>query len=355
MRYLAGTLGMLVSLALSADLASAQIGRATGSRSSAARGSATGSGARTGAATGIGARTGASARGGARISPAPRMQGSDIARGRTSVADRVRSVPVRRPRSGSIGGRLITSTGGGGTMVRVGQDPIGGRTAVRREDPRAGRATGSMNQAGIGDVRAGGGRIIGGGSGVIRGSSGGVIQGSATGTRRYDGTGWGVRSGPYYGNVSYGRHVVFDPGYRTRFHGCPVSFVFGHHGLTCFHSFVGARLILPVPLFFFYPLSVVHIHSGTSYSSSRVVSSGYPVETESPGCAVVTVVLPGNDGYWKTLRLPVENAYTRDDLRRLISDRMRAGVAFTLQDVDGVRLEIPAGLQIHEVLVEPCR
>jgi hypothetical protein len=277
-----------------------------------------------------------------------------------------------------IGGRTM-SIGGGGTTIRAGDGRPDGRTAVRREESRigggapggsgrargvvivpggssasrAGRASGSVaptrgsggiRPAGIADVR-------GGGDGVLRGSADGVTFG---GGRRYD-SGWGVRSGPYYGNVGYGRHVVIDPWYQKRIRSCPVTFVFGHHGLTCFHAFTGARFILPLPLFFLYPIGVVHIQSTSGYGASTVVQSGYPVETETPGCAIVTVVLPGNDGYWKTLRLPVENAYTRDQLRRLLSDRMRAGLAFAVVDADGVRLDVPAGLQISEVLVEPCR
>lgn len=377
MRYLAGTLSIL-ALVVAPEFAHAQArtGRATGTAS----GSTAGTTRSTGSSV-----AGAASRAGGRVATTSRGRAADVIRGRTDAVERARSAPASGARTGSIGGVPVGgrtySIGGGGTTVRVGDSRPSGRTAVRREDSRiggggstpggsgrgsgviivpgstsgsrAGRASGSVAQTrGSGGVRPSGiGDVRRGDDAVVRGSADGVILG---GGRRYD-SGWGVRSGPYYGNVGYGRHVVIDPWYQKRIRSCPVTFVFGHHGLTCFHPFAGARFILPLPLFFIYPIGVVHIQSTSVYGASTVVQSGYPVETETPGCAIVTVVLPGNDGYWKTLRLPIENAYTRDQLRRLLSDRMRAGLAFTVVDADGVRLDVPAGLQINEVLVEPCR
>lgn len=375
MRYLAGTLSILALLALGPELASAQArsGRATGTASGTTSGTTRAAGGGTVKAT--------PSRAGGRVATTSRGQAAGVIRGRTDAVERARSAPASGARTGSIGGVPVggrTSSIGGGTAIRVGASRPDGRTAVRREESRigggpggsgrgsgviigpgatpasrAGRASGSVAQTrGSGGVRPSGiGDVGRDDDAVVRGSADGVILG---GGRRYD-SGWGVRSGPYYGNVGYGRHVVIDPWYQKRIRSCPVTFVFGHHGLTCFHPFAGARFILPLPLFFIYPIGVVHIQSTSVYGASTVVQSGYPVETETPGCAIVTVVLPGNDGYWKTLRLPIENAWTRDQLRRLLSDRMRAGLAFTLVDADGVRLDVPAGLQINEVLVEPCR
>jgi hypothetical protein len=229
-----------------------------------------------------------------------------------------------------------------------------GRTAQSRSSTGVVRGTG-QGRSGIATDRSIGGTRTGRAIGVPGiGSAtrdGVILRGSAVGTdpgvfgRRDIGFDRHVRSG-----FVHRRPVIFTRSHFG-FSGCSLVFGFGSRGLTCFQRFHSPAFF--VPFFFFVPLQTVAVQTTSSYVVSPDAS--YVAGADDPSCAVVSVVMPGNDGYWKTLRLPVDGALTRDELRRMISERLRAGLAFTVTDVSGVRLDVPAGLQVQEVLVDPCR
>jgi hypothetical protein len=282
------------------------------------------------------------------------------AQGRTGRATGVASgTGGSTVRTGSIGstGRTAVARGTGSGTVRgraaVPVDRIG-RTTQNRGSTVIVRGTGQARGAigtdrSIGGIRAGRATGVTGIGSVT--SDGVILRGSAIGS---DPRGFGRR------DIFFDRHdrsflshrrPVFFSRSNFGFSGCSFVFGFGSRGLTCFQRFHSPAFF--VPFFFFVPLHTVHVQSTSSYVVSG--DGSYVPGVADPYCAVVSVVMPGNDGYWKTMRLPVDGALTRDELRRMLSERLRAGLAFAITDADGVRLDVPAGLQVQEVLVDACR
>lgn len=311
--------------------AQSRAGRATGSRTESSGGSV-------GAASG---RVASTRRSGDSV-----IRGSNAGTTRRSEQEPARArtaSPSRGTMQGGVRGRESNTGHSSGVVTRGSSGTAGVRAgvsnAVQRGSvaDRPGRASGTVHHSGSYDR--------------------GVVQGRAYGSdRRYDSRdGWYYRSYPRSGYTSYGRRVYAPLPIALR--GCAFSFGYGSAGFGCIHTFAGPGYF--VPFFYVYPRHVVHVQTSSSYTTSSYATPpvyyDQPAVLDDPTCVIVTVTQPGNDGYWKTLRLPVAGVVTRDQLRRLVSDRIRTGAAFQLTDVDGVSIHIPAGLQVETVAVDPCR
>jgi hypothetical protein len=112
------------------------------------------------------------------------------------------------------------------------------------------------------------------------------------------------------------------------------------------------------PLVYYYPVTstrVIHVQS--QVVTPRTVTV-VPAASDVPAvesCAVVTVLQPDHRGYWRELQLPVAGARNTDELQRVLDARVEEGVAFTIRDVVGTTMEIPARAALDRIVVDPCR
>lgn len=338
MRLLAPAALALLVVFSAAEVANAQsrTGRASGSTGRTSSGSAEGR---------IGSTAGRASTGSGRVGSMSGRSASE--RAAVSSGERSRgSTEGRATGSTGIGSRNGSSTWSGTyrSQGTAGQDR--GRTAVPRGTATT-TSRGIAGRTGIGSgVASQSGRSDGG---VVYGPP---LRGSAVGTGYRD---YGYydrdRYRPYDPRSYYRRARIYPVWPVTLIRTCPFSFGFGWGGgFACFQThFTGGFF---VPLIYSYPTTVINVHTRSSYVSPAV---RYDIGYEDSRCAIVSVITPGNDGYWKTLRLPANGATTREQLQRLISNRLAEGYPFLITDADGVRIEVPAGIDLERVTVDPCR
>jgi hypothetical protein len=125
------------------------------------------------------------------------------------------------------------------------------------------------------------------------------------------------------------------------------------------------------PFVLYYPVvstHYVHVRTSTIGAQAAHAQAPYaPLEPESvpapavaprpplEECALVMVLQPGNEGYFKELRLPALGALNTDELQRVIDARVAEGVSFRIRDAAGESFEIPAPANLRRVVVDVCR
>jgi hypothetical protein len=112
------------------------------------------------------------------------------------------------------------------------------------------------------------------------------------------------------------------------------------------------------PVVYYYPVTstrVIHVQSEVVTPRTVTVVPVYGDVPAVENCAIVTVLQPDYRGYWREMRLPVAGARNTDELQRVLDARVDEGVAFSIRDVVGTTMEIPARASLDRIVVDPCR
>lgn len=230
-------------------------------------------------------------------------------------------------------------------------------------EAQSGRATGTARGT-VGGALGTGGSVRGMPS--VRGRATGALSGGVfRGTGGSHLTGVRIRVGlpaprmpshydPFYWPYDPYRYGWVRPGYARG------RVTHAWRGYPHFGFFAG----LHFPLVYYYPVAttrVVHVQSGavgaTAVAGEAAPGMLPPTAATPPveGCAIVTVLQPGQRGFWKELRLPAMGAHNTDELQRVLDARAEEGMAFSIRDASGEELAIPARADLDRIVVHPCR
>jgi hypothetical protein len=116
------------------------------------------------------------------------------------------------------------------------------------------------------------------------------------------------------------------------------------------HAPPGVFVVLTYPIVYHHGVSTRYVHTQVATTSPLPATEPAAFET----CAIVTVLQPGERGYWKRITLPAAGAQNLDELQRVLAARVEEGDAFLVRDALGETLAIPAPAELDRLIVHAC-